>query len=218
MKPHVAIAIDGPAASGKSTLARQLAARLGVTMVNSGEMYRAITWKILGLGIDPADAVAVARALESMQLECGVEERVSTIAIDGVRPTAALRSEPVNRAVSLVAAIPAVRERLIGLQRHFLEFTDVVMEGRDIGSVIFPETPFKIYVDADVEIRAQRRVKMGEVDAVATRDKEDSSRQTAPLTIPEGAAILDTSKHSVESGVEAALAILRAQGLELEER
>lgn len=218
MKPHIAIAIDGPAASGKSTLARELAGRLGLTMVNSGEMYRAVTWKVLQLGIDPDDAAAVVGALDRMRLDCGVAGRASTIEVDGVRPGAELRSEAVNRAVSAVAAVPEVRRRLVELQRDYLEFTDVVMEGRDIGTVVFPDTPYKLYIDADAEVRAQRRVEVGEIDAVHERDREDSSRQTAPLRVADGAAVLDTSEHTVETGVRAALEILRAQGLELEER
>lgn len=97
----------------------------------------------------------------------------------------------------------------------YLRFTDVVMEGRDIGTVVFPDTPFKIYIDADADVRANRRVEMGEVDAVHDRDREDSSRKTAPLKIAEGAAILDTSKHTIESGVDAAVSLLEGQGLEL---
>ncbi|BCX49560.1 cytidylate kinase [Haloferula helveola] len=213
MSGHIAIAIDGPAASGKSTLARLLSEALGLTMVNSGEMYRAVTWKVLKSGVDPSDAEAVAKALEQMDIECGVENRLSTIAIDGVRLGPELRTEEVNRSVSLVSAVPEVREKLVDLQRGFLKFTDLVMEGRDIGTVVFPDTPFKIYVDADADVRAERRVAAGEVDAVHDRDREDSSRKTAPLKVAEGAAVLDTSKHTIESGVDAALEILSEQGL-----
>ncbi len=215
MNHHIAIAIDGPAASGKSTLARELSKRFGLTMVSSGEMYRAVTWKVLELGVDPKNPSAVIAALDGMDLECGVDGRVSTITVDGERPGAELRSEAVNRSVSTVAAIPEVRHRLVDLQRSYLGFTDVVMEGRDIGTVVFPDTPFKIYIDADADVRANRRVEMGEVDAVHDRDREDSSRKTAPLKIAEGAAILDTSKHTIESGVDAAVSLLEGQGLEL---
>lgn len=214
MKPYIAIAIDGPAASGKSTLARELSGRLGLIMVNSGEMYRAVTWKVMEQGVDPRDQVAVVEALGKMELECGVRDLQSTIAVDGVSPGEALRSEAVNRAVSLIAAVPAVRERLVNLQRNYLTQGHVIMEGRDIGSVVFPDTPFKLYVDADAGVRADRRVAVGEVDAVADRDREDSSRAAAPLMIPPGAAVLDTSKHSIESGVDAALELLEAQGLD----
>lgn len=215
MSDHVAIAIDGPAASGKSTLARLLAERLGLIMVNSGEMYRAVTWKILELGIDPKDEKAVIDALETMDITCSVVDQGSKVVLDGRLAGDELRSEKVNGAVSSVAAIPEVRERLVDMQRSFLEFGNVIMEGRDIGTVVFPETPFKIYLDADASVRAGRREAVGEVDSVADRDREDSNRKTAPLQVAPGAAVLDTSGHTIESGVEAAMELLRAQGLEI---
>jgi len=209
---HRAIAIDGPAASGKSTLARLLAQRLGLIMVNSGAMYRAVTWKLLQLGVDPADRAAVVAALGAMNIECGVAGCDSTFRIDGIDPGEALRSEEVNANVSAVSAVPEVRECLVSLQRDYLKLGDVVMEGRDIGSVVFPETPYKIYMDADPAVREARREEVGEVDSVVARDKADSGRATAPLRIAEGATVLDTSGHTIESGVEAALEILAAQG------
>ncbi len=209
---HRAIAIDGPAASGKSTLARILSQRLGLIMVNSGSMYRAVTWKVLQQGIDPNDRDAVVQALRDMELECGVDGLASTVKVDGVDPGDELRSEEVNSHVSAVSAIPEVRECLVSLQRDYLKLGDVVMEGRDIGSVVFPETPYKIYMDADPHVRATRREEVGEVDSVVDRDRADSGRETAPLKIAEGAAILDTSGHTIETGVAAALEILRSQG------
>lgn len=215
MTPHRAIAIDGTAASGKSTLARILSRKLGLIMVNSGAMYRAVTWKTLQLGIDPADRDAVAAAMRDMDIQCGIDGLDSTILVDGTDPGEELRSEAVNAAVSLVAAVPEVRECLVDLQRDYLDLGDVVMEGRDIGTVVFPDTPYKIYVDADPSVRASRRVEAGEVDAVAERDEADSRRETAPLKVADGAAILDTSGHTIESGVAAALEILAAQGFEM---
>ncbi len=210
---HHAIAIDGPAASGKSTLARELARRLGLVMVNSGAMYRAVTWAAINRGIDPADAPAVVRMLDSLEITCGSDGSSSTILIDGRHPgDEALRAEAVNSAVSTVAAIPEVRERLVALQRDYLARTSVVMEGRDIGSVVFPDTPFKIYVTADEAVRAKRRRAMGEIDSVSTRDAADSKRKTAPLVVAPGAAVLDNSAHTIESGVQAAIDILKQQG------
>lgn len=213
MSGHYSIAIDGPAASGKSTLAHKLSERLGLVMVNSGAMYRAVTWKILADGIDPTDRAAVIAALGRMSIECGVMNLSSTVTIDGVDPGSKLRAEEVNNAVSAVAAVPEVRDRLVALQRDYLRFADVVMEGRDIGSVVFPDTPYKIYIDADEKVRTERREAVGEIDSVADRDRKDSSRLTAPLMIADGAAVLDTSGHSIESMTKAALAILRRQGL-----
>lgn len=212
---HVAIAIDGPAASGKSTLARLLAQRLGLIMVNSGAMYRAVTWKVLKEGVDPHDGEAVVGVLRRTRLDCGDDGTYSTITVDGIDPGDELRSAEVNANVSAVSAVPEVREVLVALQRGYLGRASLVMEGRDIGSVVFPETPFKIYVDADEQVRAARRRDAGEHDAVAKRDAADSGRVHAPLMVSEGAAILDTSHHTIESGVAAAIEILKQQGLKL---
>ena len=211
--PHFAIAIDGPAASGKSTLARLLARRLGLIMVNSGAMYRAITWKVLRENVNPHDTAAVISLLDRIAIHCGNNGITSTITIDGVDPGDELRTEAINANVSVIAAIPEVRTKLINLQRGYLQHASVVMEGRDIGSVVFPNTPYKIYVDAAEHVRAARRVKMGEVDSIANRDAADSQRTTAPLVVAEGAAILDNSFLSIDSGVDSAIAILRQQGL-----
>lgn len=212
---NFAIAIDGPAASGKSTLARLLAEKLHLLMVNSGAMYRAVTWKVLKDGIDPHDTAAVLDLISRTDIRTGVQDNLSTITIDGIDPGDELRSEEVNANVSAVSAIPEVREQLVDLQRRYLDHSSIVMEGRDIGSVVFPDTPYKIYVDAAEHVRAARRSDIGEVDSVAERDAKDSGRDTSPLVIADGAAILDTSHHTIESGVEAAIEILREQGLSL---
>ena len=213
--PHFAIAIDGPAASGKSTLAHQLATRLGLVMVNSGAMYRAVTWQVLQENLDPHDSAAVLNLLAGLDIQCGDDGLSSTITINGHDPGNALRSEAVNANVSVIAAIPQVRDILVALQRQYLTRTNVVMEGRDIGSVVFPDTPYKIYVHADEHVRAARRSDMGEIDSVAQRDAADSKRATAPLMIASGATVLDNSHHSIEGSVTAALAILKQQGLPL---
>jgi cytidylate kinase len=216
MSSNIAIAIDGPAASGKSTIARKLAERLGLTMVNSGAMYRAITWKVLDEQISPKDTPAVIEMLDRIRINCASDGIMSTIAIDGKLLSDELRSESVNANVSTISAIPEVRDTLIKLQREYLRHSSVVMEGRDIGSVVFPDTPYKIYVDADEAVRAARRGNDGEVDSIAKRDAADSNRATAPLMVAQGAIILDNSHHTIESAVEAALAILHQQGLSLE--
>jgi cytidylate kinase len=210
-----AIAIDGPAASGKSTLARALAERLGLVMVNSGAMYRAVTWKVLRKEIDPADTDAVIRLLDEMDIHCGQDGCISTIRIDGTDPTPFLRDPEINANVSTVSAIPEVRERLVALQRDYLKRTHVVMEGRDIGSVVFPDTPFKIYIDADPTVRDGRRSGDGEIDSVSQRDAADSSRKTAPLVVADGAAKLDTSALTISGVVDAAIGILGKQGFPL---
>jgi cytidylate kinase len=213
MPDRFAIAIDGPAASGKSTLARELAKHLGLIMVNSGAMYRAITWKVLQENIDPEDAAAVVRLLGRLNIHCSEDGIESTITIDDVDPADELRGEAINANVSAISAIPEVRDKLVELQRGYLDHTSIVMEGRDIGSVVFPDTPFKIYIDADEDVRSARRSHVGEVDSVAKRDAADSERITAPLKVADGAIILDTSHHTIESGLAAAIEILKQQGL-----
>ena len=198
---HRAVAIDGPAAPGKSTVARRLAASLGLIMVNSGAMYRAVTWQILQDRVDPSDADAVIRALEGMEIECGIEDGLSTIAIKGRHLTTEVREPQVNDAVSKVASIPEVRERLVEMQREYLTDNDVVMEGRDIGSVVFPDSPFKLYIDASEEVRAARRSKDGEADAVAKRDAQDRQRKASPLKISEGAIVIDSSHLTIDEVV-----------------
>jgi CMP/dCMP kinase len=208
-----AIAIDGPAASGKSTIAKEIAKRLGLVMVNSGEMYRAVTWKALQEKIDSSDSAAVVAMLGRIDIQCGQIGMSSTCTIDGQNPSDELRSEAVNSNVSAISAIPEVRALLTTLQRNYLDRTSIIMEGRDIGSVVFPDTPFKIYVDADQAVRNARRSHAGETDSVHQRDTADSTRKNAPLIIADGAVVLDNSHHTVESAVEAAIAILKQQGL-----
>ena len=209
-----AVAIDGPAASGKSTVAKRLAASLGLVMVNSGAMYRAVTWQILEEGVDPADPEAVIAALTGMEIVCGVKDGVSNILINGRLLADELRSEEVNHNVSKVAAIPRVRECLVAIQRAYRESSDVVMEGLDIGSVVFPDTPYKLYIDASEAVRSARRAKDGEADAVAARDAQDSQRKTAPLKVSEGAIVIDSSEMEIDEVVNAAYEALVKLGWE----
>ncbi|MDD5351011.1 MAG: (d)CMP kinase [Chthoniobacteraceae bacterium] len=199
---HKVIAIDGPAASGKSTVARLLARRLGFVYVNTGAMYRAVTWLALRHGVDPADGPAVAALLEATPMECGVAGGESTLRLDGADPTPHLNDPAVTANVSAVAAIPAVRAALVARQRAYGEAYDLVMEGRDIGTVVFPCTPFKAYIDASEEVRARRRAAQGIRDNLAARDRKDSTRAAAPLKIAEGAHVIDSTLLSVEGTVD----------------
>ena len=209
---NIAVAIDGPAASGKSTVAKTLAKRLGLIMVNTGAMYRAVAWATIQHAVDPTDSVAVIGLLERVTFSCGVENNLSTVLVDGVDPGDALRQDAVNSRVSKVAAIPEVRELLVSMQRDYLELGSVVMEGRDIGSVVFPDTPFKMYIDASEEVRRKRRAAEGIIDDPTARDKEDSKRKSSPLVIAEGAVVIDSSEMDVEQVVQAALTVLRERG------
>ena len=210
--PFDAIAIDGPAASGKSTVARVLAERLNLVMVNSGEMYRAVTLAVVQQGVDPCDPIAVANLVKAIKLRCVVENGGSQILLDGEYPGNALRSDDVNAAVSAVAAVPEVRHLLVALQRELLQYGDLVMEGRDIGSVVFPATPYKIYIEASEEVRRQRRAAEGQMDSVGDRDRQDSARKTSPLVVPDGAEVIDSSQMVIEKVVEAVLGVLGARG------
>jgi cytidylate kinase len=195
------VAIDGPAASGKSSVARELARRLHFIYVNSGAMYRAITWHVFGSGIDPRDTAAVARLAESASLTCDLVEQESRILIDGENPEPHLRDDHVNDGVSLVSSVPRVREILVAHLREYGAQHDVVMEGRDIGSVVFPETPFKFYIDASPEIRLQRRAAQGQRDQISARDRADSSRRASPLVIAEDAHVIDSSNLTIDGVV-----------------
>ncbi|MGJ8724003.1 MAG: (d)CMP kinase [Roseibacillus sp.] len=202
MSSYRAIAIDGPAASGKSTVARRLAEDWGMTMVNSGSMYRAVTWEVLQRGVDPTKPDEVVALLPNVEWGCVVRDGQTVMKVDEVEPSIEeLKSDEVNAAVSHVAAIPEVRELLVAKQREFLNHSNLVMEGRDIGTVVFPDTPFKVFVTASEEIRRKRREAEGADDAVAERDKHDSERKTSPLRKADGAVEVDSSEMDIEDVV-----------------
>ncbi len=213
--PHPVIAIDGPAASGKSSVARALAARLGWLYVNTGNMYRAVTWAVLGRQLDLTDCGAIAQLVEELPLVFVKNDagHIVTCVGDLELDDAALNSEAVNGAVSFVAQVLEVRERLVAEQRRLSELGPLVMEGRDIGSVVFPDTPLKLYVDASEEVRAARRQTQGLLDAVSLRDKMDSSRKTAPLVVPDGAAVIDSSALDLAGVVVVACDVLAERGV-----
>jgi cytidylate kinase len=211
--PHRVIAIDGPAASGKSSVARELARRLGFAYVNSGAMYRAATWHALEHGIDLNDAEAVARLIESAPFVCDLEANQSRITIGGIDPTNFLRDDRVNNGVSLVSSVPRVREILVKMMRDYATKHDVVMEGRDIGSVVFPDTPYKFYIDASPDIRLQRRAAQGQRDQIAARDRADSLRRASPLIIAEDAHVIDSSNLTIDGVVGEIIGQLKRKGM-----
>lgn len=198
---HPAIAIDGPAASGKSTVAKLIAERLGYTFINTGAMYRAITWYILEQGINPADTQAVLGVLPTIPLSFGKEGSHSVVLCQGRVLGTELTGQQVNDHVSTIAAIPEVRALLVKRQREYNLKEPVVMEGRDIGTVVFPDTPFKYFVTASEEVRAARRAAEGLTDSIAERDRKDSSRATAPLTQAPDALLVDTSDMTIDQVV-----------------
>jgi cytidylate kinase len=180
-------------------------------------MYRAVTWHAVTRGVSPGDPAEVAALFERSDIQCGLSDRASTITIDGADPTAHLVSDAVNANVSAVAAVPYVRQRLVALQRAYSAEHDLVMEGRDIGSTVFPETPFKFYIDASPEVRALRRQRQGLQDSIAARDRVDSSRRTSPLTIAEDAHVIDSSNLTVDGVVGEIVGRLKLKGLEIAE-
>ncbi len=210
---HQIIAIDGPAASGKSSVARELAHRLGFVYVNSGAMYRAMTWLVLERGIPPNDAPAIEHLAENAAISCELRDRASLMRIDGVDPEPFLREDRVNENVSLVSSVPRVREILVDHLRRYAEANDLVMEGRDIGSVVFPETPFKFYIDASPEIRLRRREAQGQRDRITARDEADSSRRASPLIIAEDAHVIDSSNLTIDGVVGEIVGRLKLKGL-----
>jgi cytidylate kinase len=207
------VAVDGPSASGKSTISRLVAQRLGFNYVDSGAMYRAVTWKAIEEGLDVTDTEQVIALVHRAQIKFEIVDREARMLIDGVYPGNAVREPRVAGKVSIVAAIPAVRQVLVAHQRSLTQFGSLVMEGRDIGSVVFPHTPHKFYIDANPVERAKRRQKdfaamqitasTGDVaQALAQRDKLDSSRAVAPLQIALGATVVDNSVNTPEQTVQ----------------
>jgi cytidylate kinase len=198
------IAIDGPAGAGKSTVARALAQQLALTYLDTGAMYRAVTLAALRRRIDPADVDAVAAVASAVTMDVGEQQ----VLLDGDDVTAAIRSPEVNLAVSAVAANPAVRLELRNQQRAWAAARGGgVIEGRDIGTVVFPDAPLKLYLTASPEVRAARRhqeqgdtQKLEDVAAaIATRDHLDRSRSHAPLAEAADAVVVDTSDRSVDA-------------------
>ena len=205
-QPLLVIAIDGPAGSGKSTVARRLAERLGLEYLDTGAMYRGVTFAALRRGIDPADAEVVGRLAQQVELELTDEK----VIVDEVDATIEIRGPEVTRAVSLVAANPEVRTELVRRQREWAEERGGgVLEGRDIGSVVFPDAVLKVYLTASPEVRAQRRSKeVTDLDYetvaadLARRDALDQGREDGPLAQHDGAVVVDTSDREVDEIVE----------------
>jgi cytidylate kinase len=197
IRPQPVIAIDGPAGSGKSSVSRALAHRLGIERLDTGAMYRAVAWASLDRSIDPDDRDAVAAVARSIDIAVG--DRVS---VDGTDVTEAIRGPEVSAAVSAVAANPDVRAVMVRRQREWAAVHGGgVIEGRDIGSVVFPGADLKIYLTASAEERARRRPEEG-ADAVARRDRIDSTRPISPLGVAEGARVIDTTDRPVEDIVD----------------
>lgn len=206
--PFIIVAIDGGAASGKSSSSRALSERFNLLHVDTGSFYRAITAEMLRRRVDAQDLTAVNAALREIRLGTRVDGRSARMEIGGQVAGDEIRSGEVNDHVSYFAAIPEVRTALLAYQRGQVEvaktqgFRGLVMEGRDIGSVIFPHADFRFFLHADPDERARRRAKEGQQDSIAKRDRLDSSRKTAPLACPTGAESIDSTHQTLEEVVE----------------
>ncbi len=223
--PAPVIAVDGPAGSGKSSVCRATADRLGLSYLDTGAMYRAMTWAMLDRGVDVDDAAAVEAAADAVQIVSGTDPLSPTIHVGSVDVAGPIRSDEVTAAVSAVSAVPAVRKTLVALQRDEVARAvqagnGIVVEGRDITTVVLPDADLKVFITADPAVRAARRarqdVELGKdgVDvertenALRERDAKDSSRQASPLAQADDAVVLDTTDLTLEQVIDRMAAMI----------
>jgi cytidylate kinase len=205
----IVVAVDGTSGSGKSSTCRGVARRLGLRYLDTGAQFRAMTWWLLRHGVDVHDAAAVAARAGEPRIDSGTDPDAPTIHVDGEDVATAIRTEDVNAAVSPVSTVPEVRARLLELQRRIIGEGGIVVEGRDIGSVVWPAAEVKVFLTADPGARAARRAaEEGGSDVAATerslrdRDRIDSGRAAAPLVQPDGAVHVDTTGYSLEEVID----------------
>jgi cytidylate kinase len=208
LSSFIIVAIDGGAASGKSSSSRTLSERFNLLHVDTGSFYRAITAEMMRRGVKPADVPSIKQALADMQLGTKVEGRSAQMQIGGRVAGDEIRSGEVNEQVSHFSAVPEIRTALLAYQRAQVDvarqqgFRGLVMEGRDIGSVIFPDATFRFFLHADPVERARRRANEGRQDSIAERDRLDSSRKASPLACPTGAVSIDSTHLTLQEVVE----------------
>jgi cytidylate kinase len=219
-KPRSLVAIDGPAGAGKSTVARRVAQALGWRFLDTGALYRAVTLKALRAGLDLADEGAMGRLAETARIELREEGGVPKVFLDGEDVSAAIRGPDVSKSVPTVAALSGVRHAMVPRQREFAAQGGTVAEGRDMGTVVFPDAGVKFYLDADARVRAARRAaERGEKDVAKVeaeqgeRDRSDSTRAEAPLRQAEDAVRIDSTGRSVDDVVAFILERTRAAGI-----
>jgi cytidylate kinase len=217
------IAIDGPSASGKSSVSKGVAAALGVIYVDSGALYRGVTWQALRKGVEIKNADAVVETMHNAEWNFFVQDGAAVFSIDGDVPVQELREKDVREAVADVAAIPEVRSFVVENLRSLKNFGSLVMEGRDIGTVVFPDSPYKFYLDASPEERALRRyrelVAAGEdekahevMESLKKRDQIDSTRKMDPLVVAPGAQVIDSTSMTLEGVIHTVVDAVTEQG------
>ena len=216
----IAVALDGPSGAGKSTIARQAAQRLSFVYVDTGALYRAVGWYVIGKGADPADAAAVAPLLAGLRIRFGYVDGVQHVYVNGQDVGDAIRTPEMSMAASAVSALPAVRAFLLECQRQAARENNVIMDGRDIGTVVLPHAAVKIFLTAAVEVRARRRLlELQEkgtdvtyeqvLEDMRRRDENDTNRAIAPLRQAADAVLLDTADLTLEQSVDAVVEIIR---------
>jgi CMP/dCMP kinase len=208
-KAPIVIAIDGTSASGKSTNSRLVAKALNFVHVDTGAMYRTLAWYCLKKRVDVQDAKAVAVLCRRWKTSLKCADGNAFLAVDGYYPASEIRTAEVSAAVPHVAAVPKVRDWMKKTQRECIQFGSLVMEGRDIGTNVFPETDFKYYLDAKLEERSRRRAADGIQENLAARDQRDSQRAAAPLMIALGAKVINNSHMTSEQTSGTILADIR---------
>jgi cytidylate kinase len=224
MKKSLVIAIDGPAGAGKSTVAQMLAARLGLSYVDSGATYRAAALKVLESGVAPEEETAVAELIAGTEIDFRMDQSQVAVFLDGRDVTQAIRTPEVTLAAAQVSRQPEVRRKLIALQRTFVRGKGVVMEGRDIGTVVFPDAPLKIFLKADVEERARRRLKQDQEEGraasleqtayeIGRRDQLDAERRISPLVPAPDAVEIDSTYLTAHQVVDRILELAREKQL-----
>jgi cytidylate kinase len=209
------VAMDGPSGSGKSSAAKGVARTLGLRYLDTGAMYRAITWWMLERGIDVEDSAAVAARAGEARLVSGTDPDAPTISVDGADVSGPIRTAAVTGAVSAVSRVPQVRARMVELQREIIGDGGIVVEGRDIGTVVAPDAPVKVYLTASEEARAARRAKELSADQAATlldqarRDRLDSTRKTSPLTKADDAVEIDSTELGLAEVIDAVVRLVK---------
>jgi cytidylate kinase len=216
------IAIDGPSASGKSSVSKGVAAELGFIYVDSGALYRGVTWQAIRKGANPQEAAAVLEIMHNADWSFFVKDGAAIFSVDGDVPVQELREKEVREAVAEVAAIPEVRKFVVESLQSLENFGSLVMEGRDIGTVVFPDSPYKFYLDADPEERAMRRyrelVAAGEdekahevMESLKKRDQMDATRKVDPLVVASGAQVIDSTSMSLDEVIQTVVSVVKGE-------